>query len=196
MRMHRDGRRARLALLVLLLLAVPPLAGGEAAAEDVEMSTTFLTFFKNGGGYIEYRLHGPSASELRGMIDDPNIKFPFETATSDGDGLVDQAEGEQYMRNLDDILTKRQIVLRGIKLDNVDVDEHRGLIGSEVDDTDELYIHITFRGNIQYDQMEFNVSGLEPLMVLYGSFDDIPPNLTIAERTYIVSAGLGSYTTE
>ena len=185
-----------MALLVLLLLAVPSLAGGEAAAEDVEMSTTFLTFFKNGGGYIEYRLHGQAASELRGMIDDPSIKFPFETATADGDGMIDQAEGEQYMRNLDDILTKRQIVLRGIKLDNVDVDEHRGLIGSEVDDTDELYIHITFRGHIQYDQMEFNVSGLEPLMVLYGSYDDIPLNLTIAERTYIVSAGLGSYTTE
>ncbi|NOQ53662.1 MAG: hypothetical protein GQ558_03545 [Thermoplasmata archaeon] len=196
MRMHHDGRRARLALLVLLLLAVPCLAGGEAAAEDVEMSTTFLTFFKNGGGYIEYRLHGQAASELRGMIDDPSIRFPFETATADGDGLIDQAEGEQYMRNLDDILTKRQIVLRGIKLDNVDVDEHLGLIGSDVNDTDELYIHITFRGHIQYDQMEFNVSGLEPLMVLYGSYDAIPPTLTIAEKTYIVSAGLGSYTTE
>jgi len=185
-----------LVLLVLLLLAVPSLAGGEAAAEDVELSTTFLTFFKNGGGYIEYRLKGPAASELRGMIDDPSIRFPFETATADGDGLVDQAEGEQYMGNLDDILTKRQIVLRGIKLDNVDVDEHRGLIGSEVDDTDELYIHITFRGNIQYDKLEFNVSGLEPIMVLYGSYDRIPSNLTISERTYIVSAGLGSYTTK
>jgi len=130
------------------------------------------------------------------MIDDPAIKFPFETATADGDGLVDQAEGEQYMRNLDDIFTKRQIVLRGIKLDNVDVDEHLGLIGAEVNDTDELYIHITFRGHIQYDKLEFNVSGLELLIVLYGSYDNIPPTLTISEKTYIVSAGVGAYTTE
>ena len=165
-------------------------------AEDVEVSTTFLTFFKNGGGYIEYRVNGRAAAELRQMIDDPAVMFPFETRMADGDGIVDQSEGEAYMGNLDDILTRRQIVLRGVKMENVDVDEHRGLIGSDVNDTRELYLHITFRGGIQYERMEFNVSGLEPLAVLYGSYENIPSTLTVDERMYIVSAGMGAYSTE
>ncbi|NIP35287.1 MAG: hypothetical protein GWN18_10055, partial [Thermoplasmata archaeon] len=92
------------------------------------------------------RIQGKAASQLRQMIDDPEVMFPFETRMADGDGIVDQNEGEAYMRNLDDILTRREIILRGVKMENVDVDEHRGLIGSEVNDTKELYLHITFRG--------------------------------------------------
>jgi hypothetical protein len=181
-------------MALLLLLVVAPLTlPQDASGEDVEVSTTFLTFFKNGGGYIEYHLYGPAASELRSRIDDPNVTFPFETFNADGDGTVDQSEGEQYMRNLDDLLTRRQIVLRGVTLDNVDVDEHRGLIGTDVNATKELYLHITFRCHLEYEAWEFNVTGLEPLAVLYGSFEDIPPTLTIDERTYIVSAGLASY---
>ncbi len=183
----------RLAVVALALVLLPALVPGETAAEDVEVSTTFLTFFKNGGGYIEYRVTGKAAAELRGLIDDPGTMFPFETAMADGDGTVDQAEGESYMRNLDDILTRRQIVLRGVKMENVDVDEHRGLIGSDVNDTREIYLHITFRGGIQYDTMEFNVSGLEPLAVLYGSYEAIPDTLTVDERMFIVSAGMGAY---
>jgi hypothetical protein len=168
-------------------------SAGEAAAEDVEVSTTFLTFFKNGGGYIEYKLTGPAASELRSRIDDPQHVFPFETLVSDGDGSVDQSEGERYMRNVDDLLTRRMIILRGVKMDNVDVDDHRGLVGTDANSTEELYLHITFRGHIQYDELEFNVSGLEPLMVLFGEYSDIPRDITVDERTYIVAAGLGSY---
>jgi hypothetical protein len=180
-------------LAILFLLLVPAGLGSEVAAEDVELSTTFLTFFKNGGGYIEYRISGPAAAELRTRIDDPGVVFPFETMAADGDGAIDQSEGERYMKNLDDILTRRQIILRGVKMDNVDVDEHRGLIGSGINDTDELYLHITFRGHIQYDELEFNVSGLEPLEVLYGSYSDIPSSLTVDERTSIVAVGFGSY---
>jgi hypothetical protein len=181
-------------VVLLVVLMVPGVLPGEALAEDVEVSTTFLTFFKKGGGYIEYRMKGQAAADLRGMIDDPSVVFPFESLVADGDGVIDQSEGNRYMDNLDAILTKRQIVLRGVKLDNVDVDEHRGLIGSGVNDTDELYLHITFRGHIQYDSLEFNVSGLEPLMVLYGSYADIPSTLTVDETTYIVAAGMGGYT--
>jgi hypothetical protein len=180
-------------VILLMILMVPGVLPGEALAEDVEVSSTFLTFFKKGGGYIEYKIKGQAAADLRGMIDDPTVVFPFETLVADGDGVIDQSEGNRYMDNLDAILTKRQIVLRGVKLDNVDVDEHRGLIGSGVNDTDELYLHITFRGHIQYDSLEFNVSGLEPLMVLYGSYADIPSTLTVDEKTYIVAAGLGGY---
>jgi len=196
MRRRHEGMGARVLVLALVLLTVPALLPSEASAEDVEVSTTFLTFFKNGGGYIEYRVTGAAASDLRHMIDDPGVMFPFENRMADGDGLVDQAEGESYMSNLDDLLTRRQIVLRGVKMENVDVDEHRGLIGSEVNDTDELYLHITFRGGIQYDKMEFNVSGLEPLAVLYGSYDNIPSTITVDERMYIVAAGMGAYSTK
>jgi hypothetical protein len=186
----------RLLVLAVVLLSLPAIIPGQVDAEDVEVSTTFLTFFKNGGGYIEYRLSGEAASDLRHMIDDPAVMFPFENRQSDGDGIIDQAEGESYTRNLDDILTRRQIILRGVKMENVDVDDDRGLIGSKVNDTREIYIHITFRGGLQYDTMEFNVSGLEPLAVLYGSYDDIPTSLTVDERTYIVSAGMGAYKTQ
>lgn len=196
MRWQLGGMGTRLAVVLLALLFLPAMVPGEAAAEDVEVSTTFLTFFKNGGGYMEYRVTGRAAADLRGLIDDPGTMFPFETRVSDGDGTVDQAEGESYMRNLDDILTRRQIVLRGVKMENVDVDEHRGLIGSDVNDTREIYLHITFRGGIQYDTMEFNVSGLEPLAVLYGSYDAIPDTLTVDERMFIVSAGMGAYSKE
>jgi hypothetical protein len=195
MRRLSEGMGRRLAFLVLAALLVPGLVPGGTSAEDVEVSTTFLTFFKNGGGYIEYSISGSAASDLRSMIDDPAVMFPFETRMADGDGTVDQAEGEAYMRNLDDILTRREIVLRGVKMENVDVDEHRGLIGSSVNDTRELYLHITFRGGIQYDQMEFNVSGLEPLATLYGSYEDIPSTLTVDERMFIVAAGMGAYET-
>ena len=44
----------RLLVVALVLLSVPALLPTEVAAEDVDVSTTFLTFFKNGGGYIEY----------------------------------------------------------------------------------------------------------------------------------------------
>jgi hypothetical protein len=187
----------RLLVLTMVLLAVPAFVPTQVGAEDVEMSTTFYTVFKNGGGYIEYRISGEAASDLRHMIDDPDVMFPFETRMADGDGIIDQSEGESYMRNLDDILTRRMIVLRGVKMENVDVDEEtRGIIGTRVNDTKEMYIHITFRGNLQYDKMEFNVSGLEPLAVLYGSYDAIPSSLTVDERTFIVSAGMGSYETK
>jgi hypothetical protein len=186
---------ARLAVVVLVILIAPALLSEETAAEDVEVSTTFLTFFKNGGGYIEYRLSGEAASHLRTLIDDPDTMFPFENRMADGDGVVDQSEGESYTKNLDDILTRRMIVLRGVKMENVDVDEHRGLIGSKVNDTRELFIHITFRGGLQYDKMEFNISGLEPLAVLYGTYEAIPPNLTVDEKMFIVAAGMGSYET-
>lgn len=196
MRRCHEGMGTRLLVVALVMLSVPALLPAEVAAEDVEVSSTFLTFFKNGGGYIEYTISGEAASELRHMIDDPSVMFPFETRTADGDGVVDQSEGESYLGNLDDILTRRIIVLRGMKMENVDVDEHRGLIGSKVNDTRELYLHITFRGGIQYDKMEFNVSGLEPLAVLYGSYEQIPTKLTVDERMYIVSAGMGAYETK
>jgi hypothetical protein len=180
-------------MLLVALMLLPAVASTEVAAEDVEVSTTFLTFFKNGGGYIEYSVKGGAASDLRKLIDDPLHVFPFEKLVADGDGMIDASEGERYMKNLDDILTRRQIVLRGVKMDNVDVDDHRGLIGTEVNSTEELWLHITFRGHIQYDTYEFNVSGLEPLEVLYGEYDDIPRSLTVDERTFIVAAGMGSY---
>ncbi|UCC93170.1 MAG: hypothetical protein JSW25_00380 [Thermoplasmata archaeon] len=195
MRRLREGMGGRLLVMAMVVMMVPALAPGEAAAEDVEVSTTFLTVFKNGGGYIEYRIKGQAAADLRQMIDDPNVTFPFETRLADGDGIIDQSEGEAYKRNLDDILTRRMIILRGVKMENVDVDEDIGLIGSKVDDKREIYLHITFRGGLQYDQIEFNVSGLEPLAVLYGSYEDIPGTLTVDERTYIVSAGMGAYET-
>ena len=193
MRERAWNGRAWMTLVLLLLMAAPLSLTDDASAEDVEVSTTFLTFFKNGGGYIEYHLYGPAATELRSRIDNPNITFPFETFNADGDGTIDQSEGEQYMRNLDDLLTKRQMVFRGFTLDNVDVDEHKGLIGTRVNDTKELYLHITFRCHLEYENKDFNVSGLAPLAVLYGEYEDIPPTLTIDERTYLVSAGLASY---
>ncbi len=196
MRRSTEGMGRRLLILLTAALLVPAVLAGEAGAEDVEVSTTFLTFFKNGGGYIEFSVSGSAASQLRTMIDDPAVMFPFETRTADGDGIVDQSEGESFMRNLDDILTRREIVLRGVKMENVDVDEHRGLIGSDVNDTREIYLHITFRGGIQYDKMEFNVSGLEPLATLYGSYEDIPQTITVDERMFIVAAGMGAYETK
>jgi hypothetical protein len=168
-------------------------ASGLVGAADVEFSTTCLTSIDNGGGYIEYHLYGNAASELRTMIDDPSVRFPYETAFSDGDGTIDMSEGDRYMGNLDDIFTKRYQVLRGVKLDNVDVDEARGVVGTHPNDTKELYLHITFRSHIQYDSKEFNVSGLEPLAALYGNYTSIPPNLTVEEKTTIVAAGLANY---
>jgi hypothetical protein len=195
MRRLSIGMLGPLLVFALVLMSAPGMISDGVAAEDVEISTTFLTFFKNGGGYIEYHVSGHAASGLRNMIDDPTTMFPFETRMADGDGIIDQNEGETYMSNLDDILTRRLIVLRGVKMENVDVDEHRGLIGSKVNDTREIYFHITFRGSLQYDQFEFNVSGLEPLAVLYGSYEEIPTTLTVDERMYIVSAGMGAYET-
>lgn len=195
MRRFAEGMSRWLAMLMMAVMMVPAVLPTDVGAEDVEVSTTFLTFFRNGGGYIEYTVSGSAASQLRKMIDDPDVMFPFETRMADGDGVVDQAEGESFMRNLDDILTRREIVLRGVKMENVDVDEHRGLIGSSVNDTRQLYIHITFRGSIQYDEMDFNVSGLEPLAILYGSYGNIPSTITVDERTFIVAAGMGAYET-
>ncbi|MCK5415343.1 MAG: hypothetical protein KAJ35_08170, partial [Thermoplasmata archaeon] len=71
MRRFHEGMGARLLVVALVLLSVPALLPAEVAAEDVEMSSTFLTFFKNGGGYIEYSISGKAASDLRHMIDDP-----------------------------------------------------------------------------------------------------------------------------
>ncbi len=186
------GRRIE-GLVLLAVLAALAATALFASAADVDVKTTFLTALDNGGGYIEYNIHGAAAAELRSRIDNASHMFPFETIPADGDGTIDMAEGERYMLNLDDILTRRTIVLRGIKLDNVDVDDHTGLVGSDVNDTGGIYFHITFRGHIQYDSKEFNVSGLEPLEVLWGSYEDIPPTLTVDESTLIVAAGLTSY---
>ena len=97
MRRSKVGKRSWTVMVVLMALTVPGLMAGDAGAEDVEMSTTFLTFFKTGGGYIEYRINGGAAADLRAAIDDPQTKFPFETTPGDGDGMVDQFEGEQYI---------------------------------------------------------------------------------------------------
>ncbi len=184
-----------LAPFVMVVVAVGMLfaASGLVEAADIEFSTTFLTALDNGGGYIEYHLHGDAASELRTMIDEPAVRFPYENTFSDGDGTIDMSEGDSYMRNLDDIFTQRYQVLRGVMLDNVDVDEARGLVGTHPNDTKELYLHITFRGHIQYDSKEFNVSGLEPLAALYGNYSSIPPTLSVDEKTTIVAAGLANY---
>ena len=187
---HPRGRLRILALaLVVVLVAVPTVA----SAADLEVRTTFLTALDNGGGYIEYRLAGASAAGLRALIDNTTHLFPFTTVPGDGDGTVGMAEGERYMNALDDYYTRHEIVLRGVKLQNVDVDDSQGLVGTSVNDTKEMYIHITFRGRIQYDEWEFNVSGLEPLAALWGTYEDIPDTLTVDEHTLIVAAGLSNY---
>lgn len=185
-------RPALLVVVAMVILGGMALVAPPAAGEDIELKSTFLTFFDKGGGYIEYTIHGSTAGHLRALIDDPQVSFPYGVM-GDGDGKVDQHEGDRYMSNLDDILTKREIVLRGVKLDNVDVDEHRGLLGTEANSTEELYLHITFRCHIMYDTMDFNVSGIELIGVLYGTVDDVPQDITIDEKTFIVAAGLSSY---
>jgi len=187
---HARGRpRLCVLALVVALVAVPAFA----SAADLEVRTTFLTALDNGGGYIEYRLAGASAAGLRALIDNTTHLFPFTTVAGDGDGTIGMAEGERFMNALDDYYTRHEIVLRGVKLQNVDVDDNQGLVGSSVNDTRELYIHITFRGKIQYDEWEFNLSGLEPLAALWGTYEDIPGTLTVDEHTLIVAAGLSNY---
>lgn len=187
---HARGRSHFIVLaLVAALVAMPTVV----SAADVEVKTTFLTALDNGGGYMEYRLAGAAASGLRALIDNTTHLFPFTTVPGDGDGTVDMAEADRYLNNLDDIYTRREIVLRGVKLQNVDVDDNQGLVGSSVNDTKELYVHITFRGKIQYDEWEFNLSGLEPLAALWGTYEDIPTTLTVDESTLIVAAGLANY---
>ena len=185
--------RGRLCLLVLAMVAALVAAPSVASAADLELRTTFLTALDNGGGYIEYHLAGASAAGLRALIDNTTYLFPYTTMPGDGDGEVDMVEAERYMNNLDDLYTRREIVLRGVKLQNVDVDDSQGLAGSSVNDTKEIYIHITFRGKVQYDQWEFNVSGLEPLAVLWGTYEQVPSTLTVDEHTLIVAAGLANY---
>jgi hypothetical protein len=186
--------RPRLFVMFLVaLVCATAVATSCASAADLSVSSTYLSALDNGGGYVEYRLTGAAARELRSLIDDPHHVFPYETFPGDGDGKVDKAEGERFMSNLDDILTKRQIVLRGVKLDNVDVDDNTGLIGTGLNDTRELYIHITFRSHIQYDERSFNISGLELVEAIYGTAEDVPRNITVEERTFIVAAGIASY---
>ena len=186
--------RSRLFVMLLVtLVGVTAVATSCASAADLSVSSTYLTALDNGGGYIEYRLTGAAARELRSLIDDPHHVLPYATLPGDGDGTVDMGEGERYMSNLDDILTKRQIVLRGVRLDNVDVDDNTGLIGTGLNDTKEIYIHITFRSHIQYDERSFNISGLELVEALFGTAEDVPRNITVEERTLIVAAGIASY---
>jgi len=175
------------------LVCVTAVATSCASAADLSVSSTYLTALDNGGGYIEYRLTGAAARELRSLIDDPHHVMYDGSSPGDGDGTVDMVEGERFMSNLDSILTNRQNVLRGVKLDNVDVDDHTGLVGTGPNDTKELYIHITFRGHIQYDKRSFNLSGLELVEAVFGAADDVPRNITVEERTLIVAAGIASY---